>query len=108
VLELHGDADPTVLYAGGLDGTIAYPGAVETVSDWADKNGCGATLDESGAPRDLDSSLPGAETKVGTFAGCPPGGDVELWTIQGGGHTPNFGADFPSVIWSYFESHAKP
>ena len=108
VLEVHGDSDQSVLFAGGTDGTHAYPGALETVSDWAAKNGCGTTLDESSPALDLDGSLPGAETKVGKFAACPAGGDVELWTIQGGTHVPNWGPDFPSVIWKYFASHAKP
>ncbi len=108
VLEIHGDADQDVLYAGGVDGAHSYPGAVETVTDWATKNGCGTSLDTSAAPLDLDSSLPGAETKVGKFAGCPAGGDVELWTIQGGTHVPNWGPNFPGLVFDYFASHPKP
>jgi polyhydroxybutyrate depolymerase len=103
VIELHGDADPEVLYAG----TATYPGAVETVTDWATKNGCGTTLDD-GPTLDLDSSLAGDETLVQTFPSCPPGGDVELWTVHGGTHIPNWGPAFPGVVFDWFAAHAKP
>jgi polyhydroxybutyrate depolymerase len=88
VLEIHGDADPDVLYDGSTAAGDVYPGAVETVNDWAAKNGC--------------------LTPFAKFPACPPGGDVELWTIHGGGHVPNWDPSFPSVVWQYFDSHAKP
>jgi polyhydroxybutyrate depolymerase len=87
VAEVHGDADPIVRYQGGrvlndraLD---PHPSAPETFRDWATRLGC------VGAPRmttaDLDPRLPGAETTIAAYAGCPLGA-TELWTVHGGGH----------------------
>ena len=46
-LQVQGDADMTVPYAGGHPENIAIlplaPGAVETAQDWAKKNGCDPT-----------------------------------------------------------------
>jgi len=87
VLEVHGDADPIVRYDGGrvfndraLD---AHPSAPQTFHDWAQRLGC------AGSPRlttaDLDLRLPGAETRIESYADCP-GGSTELWTVHGGAH----------------------
>jgi polyhydroxybutyrate depolymerase len=87
VLEVHGDADPVVRYDGGrifndraLD---PHPSAPQTFHDWAGRLGC------NGAPKlttaDLDPRLPGAETRIESYADCP-GGSTELWTVHGGGH----------------------
>jgi poly(3-hydroxybutyrate) depolymerase len=87
VLEVHGDADPIVRYDGGrifndraLD---AHPSAPETLHDWAERLGC------AGAPKqataDLDPRLPGAETRIESYADCR-GGTAELWTVHGGAH----------------------
>ncbi|HEY6476159.1 MAG TPA: PHB depolymerase family esterase [Polyangia bacterium] len=87
VREVHGDADPIVRYDGGrvfndraLD---PHPSAPQTFHDWAERLGC------SGAPKlttaDLDPRLPGAETRIESYAGCPLGA-AELWTVHGGGH----------------------
>jgi polyhydroxybutyrate depolymerase len=87
VVEVHGDADPIVRYAGGrvfddraLD---PHPSAPDTFHDWATRLGC------TGAPKvsevDLDPRLPGAETRIESHPDCT-GGAAELWTVHGGGH----------------------
>lgn len=110
VLQIHGDQDGTVLYDGGTnivgkDGG-AYAGALETTTRWADDDGCASTRTD-GAPIDLDSMLPGAETAVTSFDGCPAGTDVTLWTIQGGGHIPAVGSRFPGLVWRWLEAHHR-
>ncbi len=93
VLEIHGDADPVVRYGGGhvLDNRAAdpHPSAPETFHDWAERLGCLRPGKAETKPRttavDLDPRLPGAETKIESYADCPLG-SVELWTVRGGGH----------------------
>jgi polyhydroxybutyrate depolymerase len=93
VLEIHGDADPIVRYGGGhvLDNRAAdaHPSAPETFHDWAERLGCQAQAKPQTKPKtttvDLDPRLPGAETKIESYADCPHG-SVELWTVHGGGH----------------------
>jgi polyhydroxybutyrate depolymerase len=89
VLEIHGDADPIVRYGGGhvLDNRAAdpHPSAPETFHAWAEHLGCPPEAKPKTTAVDLDPRLPGAETKVESFADCPHG-SVELWTVRGGGH----------------------
>jgi poly(3-hydroxybutyrate) depolymerase len=58
-----------------------------------------ATLGTAAAP---------AETTVTRWAGCRPGGVVELWTVPGGGHTPRVSAAFPGAVLDFLEAHTKP
>jgi polyhydroxybutyrate depolymerase len=88
-LHVHGDADATVSYLGGGDLNAEYPGAVESTMQIAAKNGCGDTRTD-GPAIDLVRDLDGAETTTQLVDGCPDGVGVELWTIVGGGHIPNF------------------
>jgi len=45
---------------------------------------------------------------VTRWAGCPPGGAAELWTIPGGGHSPTISESFPAAVLDFFEAHQKP
>jgi polyhydroxybutyrate depolymerase len=84
LLEVHGDADERVPYAGAtFENGTAIPSAQEGVADWAQKIGCRGPAQAAPA-RDLMPDLPGAETAVARFD-CPVGA-AELWTVGGGGH----------------------
>ncbi len=109
ILQVHGTHDATIRYDGGaiFAGGAEHPGAVETVSAWASRDGCGATLQSGGASLDLVTSLPGKETRVERFSGCD-GGAVELWTIEGGSHIPAFGTSWASAIYGFLTAHPKP
>lgn len=105
VLEVHGDADTEVLY----NGTSAYPSAPVTVGDWATKNKCPGALAPTGMTLDLDSNLPGAETSVQAYSGCPAGSAAELWTIAGGPHVPSFNQPaWGEDVWAWMTAHPKP
>lgn len=105
ILHVHGTADDAVLYEGESG---AYPGAVETVERWAMRNGCDATMPAAGEALDLDVGLPGADTTVARYAtGCEPGGDVELWTIEGGTHIPVFEDRFIVQVWGWLSAHSR-
>jgi polyhydroxybutyrate depolymerase len=111
IVEVHGDADDTVKYEGGvLDylGTKAtYPSAKETVAHWAKHDGCKGALMSFGVDLDLVTNLTGAETTVEHYDGCAKGA-VELWTVRGGVHAPLFGPTFAPALWTFFEAHPKP
>jgi polyhydroxybutyrate depolymerase len=104
VLQVHGDADQTILYTGAS----AYPSAPQTVATWAEKNGCRGLLEAAGADKDLDTGIRGAETETASYEGCPPGGSVGLWTIRGGAHVPALGPAWEDEVWTYFQAHPKP
>ncbi len=108
VLQVHGDMDATVSYAGGtlVVGAAAYLGAKEVVAAWATRNGCGASPLPSTETLDLDSSLAGAETTVERHA-CTTGA-AELWTIKAGAHVPRFQATWAGLVWGFMKAHPKP
>jgi len=108
-LEIHGDADDTVLYGGGddiLGVSCPYPGAIEAVGRWALHDGCTSTV--VGDPIDLDVGLTGAETAVERHSGCDGGFAVDLWTIAGGGHVPSFRNDVQLALWSFLQTQVRP
>jgi polyhydroxybutyrate depolymerase len=111
VLEIHGNADEVVPFAGGrlpFDAGVppgSLPGARATVGVWAKKDACEGRL-ERVEERDLDAKLPGAETVVERYGGCSAGTAVELWTVRGGKHVPNEN-DFGKAALAFFMAHPK-
>jgi polyhydroxybutyrate depolymerase len=97
VIQVHGTADTTILYDGGLLGTNPYPSAEQTAATWAGYNGCGAEAAEVD-PLDL---MPGAdaETTREVWGGCDAGGGAELWTVPLGAHIPAFSRGFGAIFY---------
>jgi polyhydroxybutyrate depolymerase len=109
VAEVHGNADQTIVYDGGSTQEGTYPGAPTTIADWGTKNGCTGALTANGQTYDIDSQLPGNETVVQAYQGCPAGIDVQLWTIQGGMHIPTLNQPaWGEDIWGFLSAHPKP
>jgi polyhydroxybutyrate depolymerase len=109
VAEVHGDADPIVPYGGGrVFGDRAldpFPSAPQTIRDWADRLGCFPNAKPKITTLDLDPRLPGAETTIASYGGCPHG-TAELWTIHGGGH--RFGPpELLARIGTFLTAHPK-
>jgi polyhydroxybutyrate depolymerase len=107
VLQVHGRNDATIRYDGGATPGGPYPGAVETVGDWAAHDRCTGELAATGRRFDLDRMVAGEETVEQAFSGCPGGTDVTLWTIEGGGHVPAFNDHWAEAIWSFMATHRK-
>jgi hypothetical protein len=62
---------------------------------------------------DLDLNVTGRETTVMRYTDCPPGGAVELWTMQGSRHLPKFylgnvGSEFAERVTDWLLAHPKP
>lgn len=121
ILQVQGSADDQVRVEGGsLTGNLApgdyrlmaYPPLEASLAEWATFDGCSGTRTPSATTMDLDRALIGAngpnETGVSAFESCRPGGGVELWMIQGGGHGPDFTDDFGARVVDFLLSHAKP
>jgi polyhydroxybutyrate depolymerase len=110
ILQIHGDADHVIDYTGGQIAGHPFPAAIGTVTTWAAYDGCRATPEVNTPDLDIDleSALPGPETRITSFAGCRTGGGVELWTIEGGAHSPALSPDFPKRIVDFLYAHPKP
>jgi polyhydroxybutyrate depolymerase len=79
------------------------------MATWAAKNGCTGELAATGQTLDLDSTIPGNETVVSTYGGCPGGIDVQLWTIRGGTHVPFLNVPaWGDLVWGFMIAHPKP
>ena len=108
ILQIHGTADEVIEYGGGEINEARYPGARATVAQWARWNGCDRTA-RGREMRDLDASLPGYESGALAYvAGCAPGGQVMLWTISAGGHTPPLSESFTAQVVEWLYAHPKP
>lgn len=106
VLHIHGTGDATVPYDTGTFMGVASPGAVDSVAAWATHNGCTGAPAAAGT-RDLDSSLPGAESMVTATAGCPAAGAADLWTIPGAGHIPPLTTTFPDDLLAWYATQQR-
>lgn len=107
VLQIHGTADLTILYTGGvaLNGT-QYPGAEATANQWVGYNGCDE--ESTTLPRvDLTSDL-GEETERRVWSGCGGESEVALWSITAGSHIPNLLSSFGDAVIDFMKTHPKP
>lgn len=106
VLQVHGTADATIAYGGGMIVGNTYPSAMTTMATWAAKNACTGTLVDTGMPIDIEAVIVGNETNVARYS-CTAG-TAELWSIQGGSHIPAFQPSFASLVYDFFLAHPKP
>jgi polyhydroxybutyrate depolymerase len=136
VVAFHGTADPLVAYAGGAgpgvkdlpapDGSgrklgdlgiplPTFPPIPDAIATWARLGGCS---DSPPKPTTV-----AADVTLLSFA-CPPPVDVQLYRVEGGGHTwpgSQFTASVASllgpttmsinaddVMWAFFQAHPLP
>jgi len=120
ILHIHGSKDIDVPYWGGSvtapdfpANMPPFPGALHTVQLWAGYNGARDPTTDPGPSMDLDLAVPGLDTVITRFTNAPPGGAVELWTINGGTHDPtlysgNSSSEFAPRVIDWLLSHPKP
>jgi polyhydroxybutyrate depolymerase len=124
MLAINGTADPLVPYGGGhVDGrgsggdVISAPSAA---SLWRGLDGCPGAAVTSGLP---DRAHDGTSVTIQSWSGCAAGAAVELYTVEGGGHTwpggPQYAPaalvgiasrqlDAGEVIWAFLAAHPRP
>jgi len=105
VIALHGTADNIVPY-DGVAGSLSAP---QNAGDWAVRNNCSTSTIDTYAMGDVSCYK---------HTGCDPGAEVELCTVDGGGHQWFGGASIPflgdntdaidasAYIWDFFEANA--
>lgn len=106
--------DPTFDDTENFSGTEWRP-VVDHLSDWAEANGC------TGGPSEERA---GSDVVHVRWQGCPEGAEVELFRVDGGGHTwpgsefsraiervvgkTTFEIDANDEMWAFFEAHPLP
>jgi len=115
VLEVHGTSDDAIPYGGGQFLGSPVPGARASVSDWARFDGCvqpsasGNRLDIIADDPSQSTPLNGKETRVSIYRkGCRAGTEVQLWTVVGGNHIPEFSREFAPDLIKFLFAHPKP
>jgi polyhydroxybutyrate depolymerase len=110
ILHIHGTSDPTILYEGAVHSAtgVPYPGAVESIERWAGYNGCTDIQTDPNPTLDLVQTIGGLDTTVTRYNTYPPGGAVELWTVQGAGHGWPLSSEFTPLIVGWLLAHPKP
>lgn len=94
-LVVHGTADDTVTYAGGIfesdDPMFAYAGAVEMAERYAERAGCDPDSPTRVDSIDMIPGVEGDETDRDAYTtACSEGLDAALWTMNDGEHIPFF------------------
>lgn len=118
VIAFQGTTDPLMPYLGGGAGQRRVLSAERSIAFWGTAAGCAAGATTADEP---DRVTDGTRVRRTTYAGCREGRGVELYTIEGGGHTwpggPVAGArvgrvsreiDATELIWEFFVGHPRP
>ncbi|MGH7604677.1 MAG: alpha/beta hydrolase family esterase [Gemmatimonadaceae bacterium] len=130
ILLMNGTADPLIPYNGGkgtsrfaVDGFLSTP---ETVRFWRKVDGCDEADASVTALPDVNAEDESRVTRIESR--CPPGRDVVLYRVDGGGHRmpgtksdarvrvfakfvlgpQNRDLDGAGTIWAFFRNFAKP
>ena len=118
ILHIHGTSDSLVPYGGDSAKTIPFPigpqsfdfiGALASVEIWAGFNNCTDFGSDVETTLDLVEEIAEIDSTVSRYEACPPGGTVELWTIQGGDHffvEPT--TEFREKVIEWLLQHPKP
>lgn len=113
MIEIHGTADPVIPYGGGPSPAgpdAVFPSIAGWAANWARRNGC--------APQARDARV-AADVTSRRYGTCTAGADVELYTVEGGGHTWPGGRPMPRWLvgptatdldatrlqWAFFVAH---
>jgi polyhydroxybutyrate depolymerase len=81
---------------------------VRTVQNWAGYNGAHDPVTDTGPSLDLVLDVAELDTVVTRYTQHPPGGAVELWTINGGVHVPTLSSEFSPRVVDWLLDHRKP
>jgi poly(3-hydroxybutyrate) depolymerase len=119
ILHIHGSADSIIPYAGGALTTDnpgfpfpwnspAFPGALADVQTWATYNGASGPVTDPLPFLDLTTDVAGLDTVRTRYTNFPPGGAIELWTINGGSHSPTLSSQFSPRVIDWLLAHPKP
>ncbi len=109
VLQIHGTSDATILYTGGVLNGAMYPGAVESVEQWATFNGCTVTPETSATTINITIETAGPETIVIQYqSDCDQNRVTELWSIPEAGHSPLLSGTYSRKVIDWLYAHPKP
>ena len=120
ILHIQGTADEDYGYWGGAFtnppfpwNSAAFPSVIRNLQVSAGYNAASNPVTDPGPSLDLDLDVPGLDSVITRYTTFPPGGAVELWTINGGHHSPTFyngnsSSEFAPRVIDWLLAHPKP
>jgi polyhydroxybutyrate depolymerase len=113
VIAFHGTDDALVPFEGGMVAGSSLPvrATEESLQDWARHNGCA---------EDPERTRVSDSIRLIRYQGCDQDATVELYVIEGGGHTWPGAFDVPwlgattheisatDLMWAFFDAHPMP
>ncbi len=109
ILQIHGTLDPTILYNGGHLFGVEYPGAEQTMSNWAKHVGCKPNPVSDDEFLNLDINIWGSETEVVRFnETCKSDNEFLLWKVHAADHTFWFWYETFELMFQWLDDHQKP
>jgi polyhydroxybutyrate depolymerase len=112
MIAFHGTADRLTPYDGGRTWVArdVFPRIPAWTAQWARRNGCG--------PIPVQSAV-AADVTLLDYPDCAGGSDVELYRVEGGGHSwpggkplpawlagrTSSGVDATGLMWAFFRAH---
>ena len=106
-LQVPGPSDTKILYDGGAILGKQYPSATASATQWATFDRCSNNAVPRAEKLDLVTTIAGSETSITSWNKCRNGTEVELWTVDQGGHVPALSTTFASKIYDFLASHPK-
>lgn len=107
VLQIWGTGDKTLPFAGGTNGGNPYPGAAQTVANWAALDHCAKKMNVISQKPVLGALVKAKKTMIGRYEGCAASTTVELWTVIGGPHIPSISTNFAKKVVDFLMAHPK-
>lgn len=107
VMQVQGTGDDTIHYDGGDIGGRKYPGALDTVAQWAELDGCASPRADIAGTLDTITNVEGPDTTASSYGECERGTGVSLWTIKGGPHVPFFTPAMMPGMVDFLLAHPK-
>lgn len=103
IIHVHGLADSTVPYAGGLFvdvQSLVFPPVEQGITTWTELDGCSASVEVEKQGLAMHT----------VYASCQGGTAVELYAIEGLDHSWAQPDVWPAsqTIWEFFAEHPKP
>ena len=120
ILHIQGTADEDYGYWGGAFtnppfpwNSAAFPSVIRNLQVSAGYIAASNPVTDPGPSLDLDLDVPGLDSVITRYTTFPPGGAVELWTINGGHHSPTFyngnsSSEFAPRVIDWLLAHPKP
>jgi len=103
LLDIHGTADKTIKFTGGVMNQNSYTSAATTISKFAEVNQCS---NSTTSQKDFEPTIKGPETTVINYS-CNSHTHLQFWEISNGSHSPKLPKDFAEQVISFLLQQRK-